>query len=132
VVITNNNRENPNEWIFFGGEFTPFYKKYSQKVNSVMNSLFSWKQFLNKMKSGSKSPPKIAIIAYIMKGCGRFYTCIFWTLPNLAKFICGLSSLEQYHKIEKKNTDTNVMQFFVFWKKEKIQWVRPGVHGPLT
>jgi hypothetical protein len=68
------------------------------------------------MKKGSKSPQKIAIIAYIMKGCLRFYTCIFWTLPNLSKYIYGLSSLEQHHKIEKKNTDTNVMQFFVFWK----------------
>jgi hypothetical protein len=68
-----------------------------------------------------------------MKGCLRFYTCIFWALPNLAKYIYGLSSLEQHYKIEKTNTDTNVMQFFVFRKKEKNQVGEArGYMGPLT
>jgi len=68
---------------------------------------------------------KIAIIARTMEGCLRFDIFIFQTLPNLAKYIYGLSSLEQHHKIEKKNTHTNVVQSFLF--QRKILWMRVRV-----
>ncbi len=32
-----------------------------------------------------------------MKGCLKFYTFIFGTLPNLEKYTCGISPLEQQH-----------------------------------
>ncbi len=49
-----------------------------------------------------------------MEGCLRFDAFIFQTLPNLAIYIYiyGLSSLEQHHKIEKKNTHTNAILYF--------------------
>jgi hypothetical protein len=40
---------------------------------------------------------KIITITYNMKGCLRFYTFIFGTLPNLENNTCGLSPLEQHH-----------------------------------
>jgi hypothetical protein len=47
-----------------------------------------------------KKLQKNAPIAYNMKGCFRFYTFIFSSI--LAKYIYGLSPLEQHHKIENK------------------------------
>jgi len=37
-----------------------------------------------------------------MKGCFKFYTFIFWISPNLVKYTYRLLSLEQHHKIERK------------------------------
>jgi hypothetical protein len=55
---------------------------------------------------------KIAIIAYNMKGCLRFYTFIFWISPNLAKYTFGIFTFEQHCKIEKKKRKKN---FNVTW-----------------
>jgi hypothetical protein len=41
--------------------------------------------------------PKITTIAYNMKGC-----FIFWICPNLVKYTYRVWSLEQHHKIERK------------------------------
>jgi hypothetical protein len=53
---------------------------------------FRWRQFA-----------KFFTIAYNMKGCLRFYTFIFLILLNLAKFMYGLSLIEQHHEVEKNN-----------------------------
>jgi hypothetical protein len=51
--------------------------------------------------------PKITTIAYNMKGCFKFYTFIFWISPNLVTY--RLSSLEQHHKIERKQGACHTM-----------------------
>jgi hypothetical protein len=101
--------------IFFGGEFTKNILCYK--------FLVFLKTIPQKMKKLHK---KIAIIVHTMEGCLRFDTFIFQTLPTLAKYIYGLSSLERYHKIGKKNTHTNVVQSFLF--QRKILWVRVRVY----
>jgi hypothetical protein len=40
-------------------------------------------------------------------------------LPNLAKYIYGLSLLEQHHKIEKKNTDYQCDAVLCFLKERQ-------------
>jgi membrane protease YdiL (CAAX protease family) len=43
---------------------------------------------------------KYATIADTMKMCFRFYTFIFWILPNLAEYTYEQSPLEQHHAID--------------------------------
>jgi hypothetical protein len=83
---------------FFCGEFSLFYEKYFQKYILCLMFLF---------EKQSKEPiffnsSKIITITYNMKGCLTFYTFIFGTSPNLEKYTCGLSPLEQHHKSEGK------------------------------
>ncbi len=58
--------------------------------------------FLERKVKKQKEFPKITTIAYNMKGCFKFYTFIFRISPNLVKYTYKLFSLEQHHRIEKK------------------------------
>jgi hypothetical protein len=58
-----------------------------------------------------------------MNGCLKFYTSIFFKLPNLAKYTYGLSSPEQNHKIEKKKK--NILGWYVVEQDCRDQM---GVH----
>jgi hypothetical protein len=83
-------------------KISPFCKKYFQKWNILFEVLyFRWKQL-----------PKIFTIAHNMKGCLRFYIFIFLILLNLAKFMYGLSLIEQHHEVEKKNTSWFSLRIF--------------------
>jgi hypothetical protein len=46
-----------------------------------------------------------------MKGCFKFYTFIFQISPNLVKYTYKLFSLEQHHRIERKQGVCHTMAF---------------------
>ncbi len=82
---------------FFCGEFSPFHEKYFQIY--IMFNFF----FLKIIRKNHFSfPSKNITITYNMKGCLRFYTFIFGTLPNLEKYTCELSPLSNITKVRGK------------------------------
>jgi len=103
--------------IFLWQVFSILQKKYFKKQYYVIN--FTFKKIVKKPKK-SIFFSKLTTIACNMKGCLRFYTFMFWILPNLAKYIHGLSPLEQHHKIEKNNKKN---------KKQKKKLVRTSIRG---
>jgi hypothetical protein len=74
--------------------FAILWKNVFKKEYSVINFVL-WKT--------KKNPQKLPQFQQtIWKGVAVFYTFIFWISPNLAKYTCGLSPLEQHHKIDLK------------------------------
>jgi len=59
---------------FFCGEFSPFLEKYFHKGIFCLTFLVVLEK---KSRQQTKKNSKIAIIAYNMTGCLRFYTFIF-------------------------------------------------------
>jgi hypothetical protein len=53
-----------------------------------------------------KTRQKLSQLPTIMNGCLRFLYFHVLNIANLAKCTYGLSPLEQHHKIERKNTDS--------------------------
>ncbi len=76
---------------FLVANYSPFCKKYFEKANLLSNIPCFFFVF-NYLKTETFAL-KIASIAYSMKGCLRFYTFIFWILPNLAKY----TYMDDYH-----------------------------------
>jgi hypothetical protein len=72
---------------FLVAKFHHFAKKISTK--NIMWIYFLVKK-LPKNEINYKKLQIIAIIAYNMKGCLRFYIFIFWISPNLATYVYGL------------------------------------------
>jgi hypothetical protein len=68
-------------------------------------------------KKVSKKHPKITTIASNMKGCFKFYTFIFWISPNLVKYTYRLLSLEQHHKIERKQAVCHTYGLAIYIEK---------------
>jgi hypothetical protein len=89
--------------------YSPFCKKYFEKANLLSNIPCFFFVF-NYLKTETFAL-KIASIAYSMKGCLRFFTFIFWILPNLAKYTymddCHLSNITKLGGGEKKNQTLN-------------------------
>jgi hypothetical protein len=61
-------------------------------------------------KKGKNKCHKLPQISFNMMGCFKFYTSMFWISPNLAKYTCELSTIEQHHEIE--NIDSMMLRFF--------------------
>ncbi len=77
--------------------------KYFQKEISVTNSLLN---FFILSTNEKKTRQKLSQLPTIMNGCLRFLYFHVLNIANLAKCTYGLSPLEQHHKIERKNTDS--------------------------
>jgi hypothetical protein len=88
---------------FFVVAFSHFAKRmFCKKEYSLENSLVKKKKITHKGKlSVAKNRHNCRQYEWVLQ---YFFTFIFLISPNLAKYTCELSSLEQHHKIEEKNT----------------------------
>jgi hypothetical protein len=81
---------------FFCDEFSLFFQIH------ILCSFFSfWKNFQGRFFYKNSSKNHHNYLQY--ERCLRFYTFIFGTSPNLEKYTCGLSPLEQPTKVREKN-----------------------------